>query len=411
MSYPKIAIAATLSTVCACGPIYSSYPPNEPGGAGVPAGGAVYALPKALVRVRLSDRGDRFDLIIEQPTIVADDAPSASYQLRYLPSATSSDTADIEADPKTGLLKSVKMKAEDKLSEIVKAAARSAAVFAESAVEGEAGTDLVDRMIDPADPKEVSELQSTLNRTAMLRASERRAGACADQDQKAACQSYTDIATGKRNIAFKIDAPSPYSATDADCSVGLCYRMPRPYGIGFSFGPFDYQTVVSIPNNMPAAAINLSRATAVTRATDVTLVDGMLSTSHDEKPSELLAIVSWPRDIFDAFITSLSQIIALRIDLSEKEKSLADKEVARIQAERALREQQINRSPEPESVVTGPPLLQGSSEGRITKASLATTQSGANQTNPQQGQTPQQGGTQGGTVDLGSPGTLPGTAR
>src|SRR5262249_47040002 len=113
------------------------------------------------------------------------------------------------------------------------------------------------------------------------------------------------------------------------------------------------------------------RAAFVTKTTNVTFVDGVPSDLHDEKPSELLAIVSAPRDVFDAFITSLSQIIALRVDLSGQEAALANQKVATIEAERALREKQLERSPAPESANRAGPLLEGTSSGRVRRAPLA----------------------------------------
>jgi hypothetical protein len=320
-----------------------------------------YMLPRGLIRVQLKELGGRFTINVVEPTFVGD--PTRAYSLRYSESPFSSDTIDVDIDHTTGLLKSINAKAEDKLDDIIVAAARSAAVIFETAQPTENEIILVDRMIDPAKTEEVNSLQQEMNFAAMQFSSEKMSSNCgADHklDKKEeesrrvqVCKIYQAFSTGQA-INFSVEKPKfeyfdnsqTVAAQANECRTGVCFRSLHPYGITFSFNgpvPTKFSTVVGLPNESPAIPLEMIRSSTVTRVSNVTLVNGMVQKFHIEKPSEALDIVSIPLNVAKAIFGTIAELVQLKIDLTGKEEAQARKDIALIQAERDLRKEQATK--------------------------------------------------------------------
>src|SRR5262249_18568751 len=131
--------------------------------------------------------------------------------------------------------------------------------------------------------------ESTTKSTAESK-QERKADSKTDSNIDRKCVSYRAL-RGGANISFVVRKPAALDAELADCSVGVCYRVPAPYGIEFAFNnQYVYGTIVNLPNDRPALALPLERAAFVKRVNNVEFENGMLKKVHFEKPSEALEV-------------------------------------------------------------------------------------------------------------------------
>jgi hypothetical protein len=364
------------SALSACGPILGSAGGKLPGSdtdRPLPkSGGSAYSLPRAVLDVKLTDIAGDLVLTIGQPEYVPDE--HYTYLLQYKPSMLASDTAELTIDPKTNLLQTVNGTAEDKTSQVVVQLAEAAAMLAQAAT-AEEGIVIFERKIDPANDGARDALVRDMNRIATGHAAEMHATNCTnidkkDKDKAGVCARYDALREGTK-ISFTVGKPDPLNVEPVDCSVGICYRAPAPYSIDFDFnGKYAYGTVVNLPNERPALALPLERTLFVKRVDNAEFENGMLKKAHFEKPSEALEVASLPATVMTGIFTSISNLIQAKIDLSDKEKGLAQSETALLQAQKDLQDkrvatQQSAREKQPTT------LLSGSSSGRLIKAPLS----------------------------------------
>ena len=76
--------------------------------------------------------------------------------------------------------------------------------------------------------------------------------------------------------------------------------------------------------------------TFVKTVNDVKFEDGVIKSWTTERPSEALEIVRLPVKILKAFISVPTEIVKLHIDLSSEDASLAQKQIAQIEAQKQL---------------------------------------------------------------------------
>jgi hypothetical protein len=369
-----VAVVVVCATSVGCGSIVGSV-----GGKLPASGGLVYSLPKAVLDVKLTDSDGDLVLTIGEPEYIADER--YTYLLQYRPNAFASDTAELTVDAKTNLLQTVNSTAEDKTGQIIvelaKAAAK-AAMLAQLAPE-KGGIVIFERKIDPADDNAVAALVRDMNAVAEGHATRmhnknncsntKQAGTNqasakqADTEKADTCASYATLKQGP-NISFIVRKPTPLDVEPADCSVGVCYRAPAPYGIEFVFnGQYAYGTIVNLPNDRPAIVLPFQRSAFVQRVNNADFENGMLKKTHIEKPSEALEVAKLPETVIDAIFTSISNLIQLKIGISDKEKLLAQSQTALLQAQKDLQNAlvQMERQAAKESRPNG--LLSGSSSG------------------------------------------------
>jgi hypothetical protein len=70
---------------------------------------------------------------------------------------------------------------------------------------------------------------------------------------------------------------------------------------------------------------------------DVQFEDGAIKSWSADRPSEVLEIVRLPVKVLMALISVPAQILSLKVDVSSKEKSLADAQKAEMEAAERLR--------------------------------------------------------------------------
>lgn len=342
-----------------CTSMLSSYQPSV---SNAKREGTAYSLSKALVKVSLAVKSDKsIKVSIDQPTYVPD--PDQRYLLAYHPSFLSSDSFTVTVDPLTGYLTKVDMTADDKTGEIVQAIAKI--ITLKEASSGEAGeTVLIERYVDPL---AIANLEAEFNTVAKLKSG---------TDPKL---KFFIKTTG--NTAIQASAES---SAKPNCSVGICYRQPATYIIGFSFNStITYESPISIPNGAPVYALNLKRSPFVTRKNTIELSNGSISSVVVDKPSEGLAVAQMPVDIARAVISVPAEILQLKIDLLNKEKGVAEGQAALIDALKALqakKDDQSGSGKTKESSSSQGVLLSASSNGRITTDAMSTNPSAADAT-------------------------------
>jgi hypothetical protein len=367
-------VVVVCATSAGCGVILGS------AGGKLPAsGGSAYSLPKAVLDVKLTDSKGNLILTIGEPEYIPDE--HHTYFLEYRPNAFASDTVELTIDPKTNLLQTVNATAEDKTSQVIVELAKAAAkvaMIAQAAVEPGGEVVIFERKIDPANDTAVAALVHDMNTFAKGHAvrmyEKNKCSPKPEKEKEDECASYA-ILQQNTKISFTVHKPAPLKAEPADCSAGVCYRVPAPYGIEFMFNDqYTYGTIVNLPNDRPAVVLPLNRTAFVKRVNNADFEHGMLKKAHFEKPSEALEIASLPDTVITAIFSSISTLIQAKIDLSDKEKGLAQSQTALLQAQKDLQEKRVAVAQAAAQSQTSI-LLSGSSSGQR----LAPKLSGINQ--------------------------------
>ncbi len=98
----------------------------------------------------------------------------------------------------------------------------------------------------------------------------------------------------------------------------------------------EQSSIVMLPNEAPTAFIPIKSAAFVKTINDVTFENGLIKSWDTDRPSEALEAVRLPVRMIKAFISIPADILQLKIDLSTKDKSLAEMQAAQIKANEAL---------------------------------------------------------------------------
>jgi hypothetical protein len=290
-----------------------------------------YRLPKAVLPIKLlrkpiapSEAGstgiktpvteDIYAIEIGLPRYFGDS--SQSYLINYQQSPLALDDFTIKVHSQERTLTSIQLTTEDKTDEIIVKIAETVALF-ESAPPAEPAVEiLLDVEIDPSElAKPKTDDNYLLTKMKKL--------------------------SKDKIIAFSVEkGPIPNVGDgNLDCSKGICYRIPIPYTITFTFSDGrTFTRSISLPNDGPIIALGLDRAAFVEKVHDISFTNGSPSEIRIKKPSEALAFVSIPTDIAKALLRVPAEMLKLKVDLSDQEKALAQSKTEKIKAEMALKE-------------------------------------------------------------------------
>jgi hypothetical protein len=328
--------------------------------AGGSAEGVAYMLPKALLPVTLTDRDGAFDLSIAEPVLIGDSAHT--YVLQRSGNVFTSDNVTIHVDPKTGLLTKVDVKSTDQtlatVIELLKGKSLPEAADASTAVVVFRG------LLDPgASAPQLDAFNRAIN--AAVVAHLPRSTACASAPTGEPCRSLQSLVAAApftiRVDGFEGDAPK---AAGADCTAGVCYRLNVPHLVTLSGPGISNSAVFGLPNRSPTFALPLERWAFVRTTHDVALDGGVFKSITTDRPSSALAAAAAPVQAASAVLGAVAQVVQLKVDLSGKEKALADARVAEINAKAALDKK----------------LLEGGSSGDAEAAILGNTATRSTQT-------------------------------
>jgi hypothetical protein len=328
--------------------------------------GRIYMMPKALLPVELVINGGAVRLDVLAPTVVGD--TDYRYLLRQPNHPFRSDNVDVEIDPQTSLLKSIKVTTTDKTGDIIKKIAATRA----KPEGGESGdVKLHKALIDPADPDQINAVNLAMNETlsfhlgrlraecAQNRAEHEQAkttpgsadverckalaqlestrAAMTPRDRKPYAGSimYVGVTVGEPKGLVKRQQNAGPSAQPS-CMNGICHRATMPFVVNAHVLGTTSSTVVYLPNASPVLSLPIASHALVTTTYDLVFANGSLSKVTKDAPSSALALVSLPLDVVKAVADTVSDLIQLKIDTSGKEKALADAKVAQITAQAAL---------------------------------------------------------------------------
>ncbi|MFN0185902.1 MAG: hypothetical protein ACKVQR_18985 [Aquabacterium sp.] len=306
--------------------------------------GIAYMLPKALLPVELVDVGDGFDLRVQAPVVVGD--PKHLYALQRSGNVFTSDRVVITVDPAKGLLTAIDVKSDDKsLASVIKLASGLRAEAADQST-----SVVVHRgLFDPGWPQaEVDSFNGTLRSAAADHVRRRLVdGGCTNPDAEAAtCKSVRRLEGLLKRAPLEVsvaDGPAPSPMT-ADCSAGFCYRINLPHEVRLSGGGVSNTAVFGLPNRSPTFVMPLERWAFVNTTHDVKLEEGVFKSVTTDRPSSAFALAAAPFDLAKSSLEAISQVVQLKIDLSGKEKSLAEAKIKELEAKEALEKHLLGKS-------------------------------------------------------------------
>ena len=321
--------------------------------------GIGYMLPRALLPVELVHDGSSFELRIASPVLIGD--TEHIYALQRSGNVFTSDNVVVNVDPATGLLSGIDVKSEDQSA--------SALVKLVSGLRAEAaGADVVTTVVvfrELLDPQRTDTGLNTRLNAAALRHVERlkEENAC-NGGATAACKGLAalgrelaatrfevtiDGGAGDQGAGAKPTGPAADNVATAsrpqtDCSAGFCYRMNVPHIVTLNGPGVRNSAVFGLPNRSPTFVMPLERWAFVKTTHDVKLEGGVFKSITTDRPSSAFAVASVPFDIAKGAVSAASELIQLKVDLSGKEKALADAKVKEIEAKQALDKALLDRA-------------------------------------------------------------------
>ena len=119
---------------------------------------------------------------------------------------------------------------------------------------------------------------------------------------------------------------------------GIYYRPLLPYELSIINEKFAiyYQETISLPNEAPILAVDLTRGPFITKKMTLTFKNGILTQMKVDKPSEVLAAMNIPLDIVKAVVALPTELIQFKMNYSSENKKLYDALLQEIQAKDAL---------------------------------------------------------------------------
>lgn len=304
---------------------------------------------------------------IELKILDAEPDPEALYYATPRHGITRDDTLKIVVGP-NGLLASSNVVAEDRTDEIIVEAAGAAALF----LRGPSGVALssartaapktekecprentepltFEIVVDPADLADTANTAGTADKADTAKAADTAKTAKAAKARLEACFGYRITAEPavyeKSNFAMEARPSYP----------GYAYRARIPWTITLSryHGPdckgdencksdekdfvVEKAIVALLPNGGPVAYIPIKAAPFVKTVNDVTFKDGSIASWDNTRPSEALEAVRLPVKVAKQILSVPTELLQLKVDLSSKEKAIAEVQAAQIATETKLR--------------------------------------------------------------------------
>lgn len=260
-----------------------------------------------------------------------------TYALQRSGNVFTTDNVTVTVDPSTGLLTAIDVKSDDKtIPAIVKliSARKAEAADAASPVVVFRG------LFDPGWTElQVTDFNKRLSATAQAHAQRLKSDSgCKAPATDDSCKNILalDALLAATPFAVAVEGATGPARAPADCSVGFCYRMNVPHVVTLSGPGSSNSALFGLPNRSPTFVMPLERWAFVRTTHDVKLEAGVFKSITTERPSSALAVASAPLDIATGVLGAVAQVVQLKIDLSGKEKALADAKVQEIQAQSAL---------------------------------------------------------------------------
>lgn len=306
--------------------------------------GLHYSLPKALFQIELYTDGSDVFLGVSEPIMVGD--PQATYTVSGSGGLLASQNYVLSVHSRTRLLSYVRSESEGQAGEILVSLARAAG--ASSGLRQESGniggdeayeTQIIySRLIDPFQSAGCAFGQScTFDPvTEQLRTASIDYFQCETEDGYDAAPDLCDaLITDEKFYEISLDplfvlAPGVVKGDrrEPDCVSSICYRAPVPYAMSVrANGYTDAADLVSLPNESPTLALKVPAGVFADAKTRVTLRQGMPAQVSINRDNELVAAAKVPLEIVNAFFSSFSEVLQLRINYnSDRERYMTSED-------------------------------------------------------------------------------------
>lgn len=311
--------------------------PGARGGEGV-----AYMLPRALLPVELAYDGSAYELRVTDPVLVGE--LKHAYVLQRSGNVFTSDNVTISVNDSTGLLSAVDVKSEDKTLEVI---SKLVSGFRAEAADAATSVVVFRGLFDPGwQPSEVASFNKRLSDAAAAHSSRLATeNSCAPLATTEPCKGIALLsALARGSFSIDVEGGAASQTEPSDCSAGFCYRINIPHVVTLTGPGSSNSAVFGLPNRSPTYVMPLERWAFVRTTHDVKLENGVFKSITTERPSSALALASAPLDIAKAALTAVAEVVQLKVDLSGKEKALAEAKVAEIEAKSALDQALVERS-------------------------------------------------------------------
>lgn len=315
---PISALILTALLACSCSTVKTK--PVATGGVITPKhGGVSYYLPKGVVTASVlkSEATDASGKLIASYRLSLSDVayvPDTTqlFFLRYEPSILADDALTVDVTSK-GLLSKVNVSSEDqtgavvlKLAELGKEVAKGFVLL--SAGPGE--TTVFQQTFDPLDAASVSALNTAI-------------------------KGYA----GNLQLTVNTTA-APAPVVGAEGFSGIAYRPLMPCEVVVSGNDSQTEAVIYVPNKAIINTFPLDRGAFIKKVANLTFDNGVLTEFTINKPSEALGAVSLPVDLAKLVASVPAEILTVKVNHANDEKSLLQAQQALLDAQKSLQQAQ-----------------------------------------------------------------------
>jgi hypothetical protein len=311
-----------------------------------------YQLATTQLTIRLREQGGVYAIEIEEPRYVGD--PRANFKMNYSGSPFAEDDFTVEVDSKTRLLKRIQFKTTEKSDDIFTKAVESITALESSpVVDANSGQVLLEVTFYPEIESDLSQINKDLEKLSKHKIKNIVIEPVGTYPTKTGNKNsehdeYPKQENKPMNAHENASASNDSSGKSAkvngessECSLSVCYRTFVPYKLSFNVEDIKFSKVIYLTKPGNPEGLSLDRTPFVEKVTNITFVDGAPTEVAFKKPSEALELVALPLTIAKAILKVPTELIKLKIDLSDQEKALADKEKARIEAESNLKKARL----------------------------------------------------------------------
>jgi hypothetical protein len=284
-----------------------------------------YFLPKGLIRVQLKPDSLKTDDLELKTSVRYIQDPKYFFTFQYLPKATFDDAVDVKLTEQ-GFLDTIEVTTTDKTREIVGKVIEIAKEVAKITAFPGAVAQIKAKQKIPKIPNIDFEFDPDL---------------FLNEERKTERRILEDSFLNPYDIKIELKRTFPEGSFPKQGPVdqkGIYYRPLLPYEFSFSLKEFALykNETMSLPNEAPILAVNLTRGPFITKKMSLTFKNGILTQMKVGKQSEVLGALDIPLDIVKSIVSLPTELIQFKMNYSSENKKLYDALLEEIQAKDAL---------------------------------------------------------------------------
>jgi hypothetical protein len=280
-----------------------------------------YFLPKGLIRVQLKPKGEK-DLELTTSVRYIQD-PNYFFTFQYLPKATFDDAVDVKITEQ-GFLEAIVVTTTDKTREIVSKVIEIVEEVAKAITFPGTTQKFQDKY------KKLPNIDVEFDPDLFL-----------NEERKADRKTLEDDFFNPYDIKVELKRTFPGGSFAKQGPVdqkGIYYRPLLPYELSVRHKDFSIykNETISLPNEAPILAIDLTRAPFITKTMTLNFKNGILTQMIVGKPSEVLNALEIPLDIVKSIVALPTELIQFKMTYSSENRKLYDALLQEIKAKDAL---------------------------------------------------------------------------